>query len=107
MNKIQFSSNSPLFISYLHTLKNRLFRILPEYEEKNKTLPVYIESLLFEINGLHKIVQDETFNHVFVTIIGILNSLYNEVTLEDRHATIKREVFKCISLVDKVLDEKG
>lgn len=107
MKKVYLPPNSPLLISYLHTLKNRLFRILPEYEENNNTLPVYIESLLFEINGLQKIVKDKSYNHIFVTILSILSSLHIEVTLEDRHSVIKREVFKCISLVDKALNDKG
>lgn len=106
MKKVYLSPNSPLLISYLHTLKNRLFRILPEYEENNHTLPVYIESLLFEINGLQKVVINESYNHVFVTILGVLKSLQDEVTYEGRHKVIKREVFKCISLVDKALNEK-
>lgn len=94
---------------YLDTLINSVFKILPLYEEENVGIVTYVESLLFELYGLDK-VFDIKDSYEYVSILSILESIKEEIQKEDSEKrVIKREVFKCISIIKSTIGklEKG
>lgn len=89
---------------YLDSLINNVFKILPLYEEKNVGIETYIESLLFELYGLDEAIEIK-YSQEYLSILSILESIKKEVSKKDSEKkTIKREVFKCISIIKNVLD---
>lgn len=89
---------------YLDSLINSVFKILPLYEEKNVGIETYIESLLFELYGLDKAIEIK-YSQEYLSILSILESIKKEVSKKDSEKKIiKREVFKCISIIKSVLD---
>lgn len=86
---------------YLDLTVNRIFKILPLYEEGNETLDEYIQSLILELRGF---VSE--YGNVGVTdymsVISTLEGLrYMSVDIGNQ-PEIKREVFKCIETIKKI-----
>ena len=82
---------------YKKRLVGRVYKILPMKEEKCETWEVYIESLLFELVGNKKMVDDMENNADFISLLSSLEGIMHEEDI----SVIKREVFKCLGLVKK------
>lgn len=100
--------NNLMFFSYLETLKNRLFKIIPLFEEGNSEIHKYIDSLLFELCGMIYVVEKLKNSHLFLSLIATLESLYDEsLAPEYSISLIRREVFRCLNVVEKLQQEVG
>ena len=88
---------------YLQGTVDSIFKILPLYEEDNKTLNVYIESLTMELKGFVA-----TYGRVgiteYVSVISTLEGLQTTVRKDDKQPVVKREVFKCIKTINKICE---
>lgn len=92
-----------IIISYLNGSVNGIYKILPLFEEKNVGVDTYIESLLFHLYKLKKVVL-LPYGHEYVTLLATLESLKDEIKKPDsEHAVVKREVFKCINIVKNMV----
>jgi len=101
--------NKDRLVVYLDTLINSVFKILPLYEEENVGVKTYVESLLFELYGLDKVI-DIKDSYEYISLLSTLESIKEEVTKDgSQKKVIKREVFKCISIIKNVIGklEKG
>lgn len=88
---------------YLDILINSVFKILPLYEEKNVGIKTYVESLLFELYGLDKVINIEN-SYEYISLLSTLESIKKEVDNPDSDKkVIKREVFKCISIIKNAI----
>lgn len=88
---------------YLDILINSVFKILPLYEEKNVGIKTYVESLLFELYGLDKVINIEN-SYEYISLLSTLESIKKEVANPDSDKkVIKREVFKCISIIKNAI----
>jgi hypothetical protein len=95
--------NNKRLSTYLNTVVNSVFKILPLYEENNVGLETYVESLLFELYGLDKVVSMDN-SYEYISLLSTLESVKTEVIKEDsKKATVKREVFKCINIVKNMV----
>lgn len=84
---------------YLESLVNNVFKVLPLYEEENVGVSIYIDSLLFEVYGLDKVVPIES-SYEYLTILSTIESIKSEMEKEDSSKkVIRREVFKCINII--------
>jgi len=101
--------NRDRLIIYFDSLINSVFKILPLYEEDNIGIESYVESLLFELYGLDKSI-DIKDSYEYIALLSNLESVREEVVKSDSEKkVIKREVFKCISIVKNIIVklEKG
>lgn len=94
---------------YYHHLTNKLYKILPLFEEKNEYLYKHIQTTIFELEGAE---------HVFVECDGhrveyfdILETLYKlndllspPLSEKISHDLIKTQVFKCTGLVKRLYE---
>ena len=95
-------SNERLLV-YFDSLINSIFKVLPLYEENNVGIETYIESLLFELYGLNEVIKIED-SYEYVAMLSTLESVKKEVVkLDSKKRVIKREVFKCISIVKSIM----
>lgn len=102
-------NNKDRLLVYLDTLINSVFKILPLYEEKNVGIETYVESLLFELYGLDKVIKIEN-SYEYISLLSTLESIKKEVANSDSEKkVVKREVFKCISIIKNAIGklEKG
>lgn len=93
---------------YVEKLKNRIFKILPLYEniEERKGLFKYIQSLLFEFDGLPNFMDNFKNSSEFIILYATLESLSDETLFDDDNKeVVKREVFKCIKLVENLKEK--
>lgn len=96
-------NNDEKLISYLNTVVNSVFKILPLYEEKNIGVASYIESLLFELYGLEEAVT-VSHSYEYISLLSTLESIKKEIKSDDgKKQTIKREVFKCINIIKNMV----
>lgn len=93
MNSIT-KNHLPKYFEYY--LVNKLFKILPLYEEANDTLYNYIDSLAIEIAGIGDIIDSDVTS--YVSLVATLNGLKREIQEPNNKAIIKRETFKCIDI---------
>ena len=93
--------DSNIFANYTDVLIARIYKILPLYEEENEGFYTYISSLIFELNGIYWSVLDIRDNSEYLTLISVLEAI-GDKSLEKNHATVKREVFKCIDVIKKL-----
>ena len=84
-----------VYKKYKEKLINNIYKILPMKEEKTETINVYIESVLYELIGMKKLLDESC---EICSIIAILENLIDEQDLK----IVKREVFRAISLVKKI-----
>lgn len=96
------SVNSELFNNYLDILVNRLFKIIPLYEEHNEGLYVYTQSLLFELYGLIESVEDMNKKPEYVILVSTLESIADSVLFDDTQKIVRRETLKCMDVVKKM-----
>lgn len=90
---------------YLDNLINSIFKILPLYEEKNEGIVSYVESLLFEMYGLEKTLPINQ-SYEYISLLSTIESLKKEIEKRsDNKRVVKREVFKCISIVKNIKDK--
>lgn len=85
---------------YMRGLVDRFFKILPLWEDREESLPTYLESLQLELvgfNGLMKALDDDKD---FVSLLAILQYLIDNP--ETSTHTVKREVFRAISICNKL-----
>lgn len=86
---------------YIKSLKNSLYKCLCLFEEKNEGLPQFIDSLSYEIYGLHYLVENDK-KPLVTSILCILEHFYDESILQDYDLKqIRREVFHCMDLIEK------
>lgn len=95
---------SKVYEIYIKTLIPKIYKALPLYEEKNDGLPRYIASLILEIEGALYYVESASDQQEVVSIIAILESVYDislfeDVLVED----MKSEVFKCLSIIKRLI----
>lgn len=87
------------FCKYFDFLINKTYKILPMKEEGSQTLKVYLEGLLRELVGNKELVSILTNEPQF---ISVLNSLQFLISEEYSVQVCKREVFKCIHILDHI-----
>lgn len=88
--------------SYLHNLINKVYKILPMKEEQCDTLTSYILSLENELIGCYELWDILDDSPQFLAVINIIKYLSIE---EYDISTCKREVFKAIHLIEKVIKD--
>lgn len=97
--------NKKRLIIYLNSVINSVFKILPLYEENNSGLETYVDSLLFELYGLDKVVSMGN-SYEYISLLSTLESIKLEFTRENsEHATVKREIFKCINIIKTIVEK--
>ena len=90
---------------YLDTLINSVFKILPLYEENNIGVETYVESLLFELYGVEKVI-DIGSSYEYIVLLSTLESVRAEGTKKGSEKKVsKRDVFKCISIVKNIINK--
>lgn len=95
--------DSILVVNYLEVLKNRVFKIIPLYEEKNAGLSHYIDSLTFELDGLQYAVEGFSNSHIYISIISTLESILNEVLMNRKgFKFLRSQVLDTLSLIEKL-----
>jgi hypothetical protein len=106
MSKVKLKHGSTVVQSYYETLKNRIFKILPLYEEENIGVSKYIHSLLFELGGVENLIEELNGDVEFISLLATLESLYDESLIGRNNCPlVKREVFKCINIIERI--QKG
>lgn len=91
--------------NYMRSLVDRFFKILPMWEEGEETIPTYLDSMLIELSGFRSMMFALHHDHDFVTLIAIVQYLIDnpETTLR----TVRREVFRAISICNKLSAKYG
>lgn len=88
---------------YLEKLVDRIFKILPMFEEKDGGLHKYINSLVVELLGFQELVKRLEVESEYVILVSTLKSLASHVIdFEDDKKVIRKEVFKCLDLIKKI-----
>lgn len=88
--------------NYLSGLVNKIFKILPIREKEDHTLCVYMRSLQVELLGFRVLIEAIECDHRYTSILSILQYLIDNPCLEVFE--YKREVFKAISLCNKLIE---
>lgn len=86
---------------YLQKIIDKVFKILPLYEEGSETLDVYIGSLSTELRGFVSVYGSVGLSE-YISIISTLEGLQKEVNKTDNKDTIKREIFRTIGTIHKI-----
>jgi hypothetical protein len=98
--KVDAASNRTLLTNYFRNLVNSFFKILPIKETEPETLVTYMESLQVELSGCKSLVPDMATCPQYLSLLSILQYLIDFPECEKRE--VKREVFKAISLCNKL-----
>lgn len=88
-----------MFRNYLSFLINQFFKILPLKEAGEPTLSTHIRSLLLELVGCSELICRMEDDAMFMRLICTLQYMLDH---ECDTGTVKREVFKSISILKKL-----
>jgi len=86
-----------LFNNYLKYLVNKLFKVLPMKEHEVKSLNSYLRSLQIELIGSTELIGTLKNDPQFLSLI---NTIQFFIDNEFDNQTCKREVFKCIHILE-------
>lgn len=84
--------------SYFRGLVGKIFKILPMYEEDNATLNVYLRSLMLEVSGGQRILNNDEL--MFELIVNL-----EAVLLTNNHKELRSQVFKCTNICNQLIDK--
>lgn len=87
------------FANYFNFLIGRVWKILPMSEENNQHLQEYMEGLQRELIGNMNLVEDLKHDGYFIVLLNKIEYLINE---EYTHEVCRKEVFECISIIEKI-----
>lgn len=91
--------------NYMRSLVDRFFKILPLWEDGEETLPTYLDSMLVELSGFRSMMFALHHDQDYVTLIAILQYLIDNPDTTPR--TVRREVFRAISICNKLSAKYG
>jgi hypothetical protein len=84
---------------FLTSMIGAVFKVLPLYDSNNETLPDYIESLYIQLIGGRETYEDLKLSQEYTTIINVIQYFRaNEYSKK----TCKREILKCVNLLEKL-----
>lgn len=86
-----------LFNNYLKYLVNKLFKVLPMKEHEVKSLNSYLRSLQIELIGSTELIGTLKNDPKF---LSLMNTIQFFIDNEFDNQTCKREVFKCIHILE-------
>lgn len=84
---------------FLKKIKNDIFKILPLKEESNNGLIDYIDSVSIQLNGAIHTYPFLSEDIDYLTVVNIVNYLKNN---DFSIKQCKREVFKCLDILNKI-----
>ena len=87
------------FCRYFEFLINKTYKILPLKEEKSDTLKSYLESYQRELIGNMDLIPLLVDEPKFITLLNTMQFLIAE---EYSDKVCKREVFKCIRILEEI-----
>lgn len=90
------------FCNYFKFLIDKTYKILPLKEENSETLKQYLESYLRELIGNRDLVDVLVDEPKFITILNTMQYLISE---EYSTSVCKKEVFKCIRILEEINDK--
>lgn len=91
--------------NYFGKLVNMFYKILPMKENAEPSLPTYLNSLMFELVGAHSLMVSIKNDSQFLTLLSILENLIIDPDCDV--SIVKREVFRGISICNKLKDRYG
>lgn len=98
-------SNGPILSdrlvgNYFSNLVDLFFKILPLWEDREETLPLYMETLLNELVGCEDLLEAADNDAAFMSLLSTLQYLIKNPDLPTDK--VKRHVFKAISICNKL-----
>lgn len=100
-----------VYYKYLDGLKNRIFKILPLCEEKNKHIDTYLENLIIEFKGLPRMYPEVLDTEIawYVKVSSSLYTFYEDYSIEELHSDegvkrVKRQVFLMINIIGQEME---
>ena len=94
-----------LIYNYFSSLVNCFFKILPIRESEEKSLVVYLESLKMELLGCGSLIKAINYDAGFLSLLAILQHFIDDP--ECPVPKVKREVFKAISICNRLRTQYG
>lgn len=89
-------------ILFLNNMVGKIFKILPLKEENNLGFNDYVDSILVQLVGATKTFEELENNQDFLTVINIIQYINNN---KCSNKQCKREVFKCLDIIQKMTKE--
>lgn len=87
------------FNSDVDVLKNKIYKILPMYENKVPTLQKYTDSLVDELCGFRDMHESLHDNKIYSSILSIISFLSKETY---SYAKCRSHVLSCVNALDKI-----
>lgn len=102
--KIETTAGIPLdsktLGNYFRSLVNMFFKILPLYEEGEKSVGTYMRSLQLELLGCGGLIEALHDDSMFMSLVSILQYFIDNPGGDV--SEVRREVFRAISLCNKL-----
>lgn len=92
--------STTMLSGYMRSLVNRFFKILPIRESGECSLETYMRSLQAEMLGCKELIVAICEDPEFISLLNILQFLIDNP--ECSVVTVKREVFRAISICNKL-----
>lgn len=90
-----------LLRNYFKTLIDSYFKILPMKESNTPTLEAYMHSLQIEMIGCHELIEAIKDDAMYLSLLSILQYFIDNP--DCKVSVVKREVFKAITLCNKLV----
>jgi hypothetical protein len=92
------------FDTYMKGLIGDFYKILPIFENEPDTYKSHLDSFLIELKGVYCLVKKIHYDRNFMKLIATVQYLTEN---ECDHKRVKKEVFKCTSILEKLKTKYG
>lgn len=91
-------------IYHYERLQGKIFKIFMFFNEGNEGLTTYIDSLIYELEGLESSLNKKQYS-ILKTVVSILEHFSDDSIAPDPDlGVIRREWLNCMSLIDKMAE---
>lgn len=91
-------------ILFFKNIIGKIFKILPLKEENNIGFYDYVDSILIQLIGAKSTFLELENNQDFLSVINIIQYIKNN---KCSNKQCKREIFKCLNIIQKLIKEQG
>lgn len=96
-----YDISTTLVSNHLGSLVNKFYKILPMWESNEPSLSEFMDSLRVELFGYKNLMRYIQYDASYMTLLSILQYLIDHINECELH-TVRREVFKAISICKKL-----
>lgn len=97
--------NSQTYKRYLFRLKDKVFKVIPLYQEQSPTIDKYIDAICFDLYGLNYTMEEMYEERWYVTTLNVLECVRWEYGDFRDFQVVRSQLLNLLNIIDREIKE--